>query len=86
MTGLTHRATVRLTSEIDRRTRRPFVLRLELGGQLVRIRTAGSRTWLTVTVGQIWQLACDTEARRKRLEKYQARVERQKARKIERHR
>jgi hypothetical protein len=80
MTGLTHRGIVRITTEIDRRTRRPFVLRLELGGQLVRIRTAGSRSWLTVTVGQIWQLACDTEARRKRLEKYQARLERRKQR------
>jgi len=81
MTGLTRRAVVRVTSEVDHRTRRPFVVRLEAGGHLIRVKTLGSRTWFTVTVKQLWQLACETRAREVRAEKMRLREERRAQRK-----
>lgn len=50
-----NRPVTRQMSEVDYRTRQPFVLQLVPGGRLVRIKTKGSRTWYTVTIQQIWQ-------------------------------
>lgn len=52
MTGLS-RPVTRETREIDARTRRPLVIRLEEGGKLVKIRPKGTRNWYVVTVKQI---------------------------------
>jgi hypothetical protein len=82
MTGLNHRPITRLTSETDYRRRKPFVIRLERGGMLVRIKTLGSRTWFTVTVKQIYQLACETKVRLERAEKRRRREERRALRKV----
>lgn len=72
MTGL-ERPVVRRTAEIDHVTRKPFVVRLESGGRLVKVKTFGSRTWFSVTVKQLYQLAVQTavneRARQKRLER-----------------
>lgn len=75
MTGL-HRPITRLTAELDYRTRQPFVVRLEAGGHLIRIRPRGTRTWLTVTVLQLYQLAAETRAREVRAERLRLRSER----------
>ena len=75
MTGL-HRPITRLTGVIDYRTRQPFVVRLESGGQLVRIRPRGTRTWFSVTILQLWQLAAETRAREVGAERLRLRSER----------
>lgn len=75
MTGL-HRPITRLTTTIDYRTRQPFVIRLEAGGQLLRIRPRGTRTWFTVTVLQLWQIAAETRAREVRYERLRLQSER----------
>ena len=63
------RPVVRVTSTYDYRTRKPYVVRLEQGGELVRIKIFGGRSWLTVTIKQLWQLACETKAKIERAEK-----------------
>jgi hypothetical protein len=52
------------------------VVRLEAGGQLVRIKTLGSRTWMTITVKQLWQLGCETKVRAEHAERRRIKEER----------
>jgi hypothetical protein len=75
MTSL-HRPITRLTSVIDYRTHQPFVVRLEAGGQLIRIRPRGSRTWFTVTVLHLWQTAAEVKARIDRADRLRLKAER----------
>jgi hypothetical protein len=60
MTSL-HRPITRLTSVIDYRTHQPFVVRLEAGGQLVRIRPRGTRTWRSSSAGPIVSVTTDQQ-------------------------
>jgi len=76
MTGLNHRATTRVTSQIDRWSGKPLVVRLEQGGFLVRVKPLGCRTWFTVTVMQLFQYACETKVRLEQAEKRRRREER----------
>jgi hypothetical protein len=70
---------VRVTTETDYRTRKPFVVRLEVGGRLIRVKTLGARTWFSATVKQLYQLAVETRVRELRAEKQRLRAERRKA-------
>ena len=64
-----NRPVVREMGETDYRTRQPFVLRLEVGGRLVKIKTKGSRKWYTVTLKQIWMLGAANRAAEIKAEK-----------------
>lgn len=56
------RAVTRVTAVMDARTRKPLVVRLEVGGQLLRIRPKGDRSWYTVTYQQIAVLGARNKA------------------------
>jgi len=57
-----NRAVVRQLGEVDRQAKKPYVLRLEPGGKLIRIKIKGQRRWFTVTVSQLWYLGAANRA------------------------
>ena len=74
------RAVVRETSEIDHRTRKPYIIKLEEGGKLVKLKVKGERSWYTVTVRQLVVLG----GRNKVEEERRLKAERRAAKKAER--
>lgn len=81
MIGL-KRPVVRETTEYDYRTKKPFVIRLEIGGKLVKIKVKGSRSWYTVPVKQIWVMGAANEAVRVREEKQARREAKRREREV----
>jgi hypothetical protein len=77
----TSRAIVRQTAERDHRTGKPLLVRLELGGHLVRVKVKGERRWYTVTVSQLWMLGAKNRAAEIRQQKAEARAARRTLRK-----
>lgn len=67
------RAVERQTAEVDQRTRRPIIIRLEAGGRILKLRAKGSRGHYVVTVAQLWLLGAKNRAVELRLEKEQKR-------------
>lgn len=63
MTNLETRAVTRQTNQLDPIKRRlPLVVRLEVGGKILRLKVKGTRTWYTVTFDAIFRLACRIRA------------------------
>ena len=83
-----NRAVVRQTNEIDARTGKPLVVRLEVGGRLVKIRPKGDQQWYSVTYAQIAVMGARNAAAviraRKLAEREAARKERECQRKASR--
>jgi len=65
MTGLDARPVKRETRTIDttRSGRRPFVVMLEVGGKLLRIKPKGTRRWYSVTYDEIYRAAVRVRVR-----------------------
>jgi hypothetical protein len=78
MIGLTRRLT-RQSDAIDRRSGRPYVIQLEAGGKLVRIKLKGCRLWYTVTVEQLFLEGARNAAAEIRAERFQRRMARRQA-------
>lgn len=74
------RQVTREMGERDYRTRKPFVLQLEKGGLLVRIKPKGARTWYTVTVKQIYMMGAANRAAQIKAERKEARERKKKER------
>ena len=72
------RPVTRETAEIDQRTRRPLLIRLEQGGRLVKLRPKGTRAWYVATVKQIYVLAARNKADEERREKLARKAARKK--------
>ena len=64
-----NRPVVRETGHTDYRTRKPYVIRLEVGGRLVRVKVKGQRKWYTVTVEQIVAMGAMNLVQQKRAER-----------------
>jgi hypothetical protein len=63
------RNVTRETNLIDYRTRKPIVIQLVEGGDIVRIKAKGARTWYSVTYQQIWVLGAQNRAAEIRAER-----------------
>jgi len=70
------RAVVREVAEIDTRTRKPLVIRLEEGGKLIRIRAKGDRMWYTASIRQLFNLGAQNRANEIKSEREKRRAER----------
>ncbi len=75
MTGLDTRPVKRETRTIDttRSGRRPFVVMLEIGGKLLRIKPKGTRKWYCVPYDEIYRAAVRIRARELKMEREAAR-------------
>ena len=60
---------------------RPVVIRLEAGGQLIRLKIKGRRQWHTIFVGSVWLAAVRNTAEDAKKAKRLAREERKRLRK-----
>ena len=80
MTNLDQRAIRRETNTIDhtRGGRRLLIVKLEIGGKLVRIKPKGTRKWFTIDYATIYRLAVMAHARQAMAEKKAAKAERRK--------
>ena len=70
MTGLDKRAVKRETRVLDPiRRRRPLIVKLEIGGRVLRIKVKGDRRWYTVNFEDIYRLGCHIRAQEIKAEK-----------------
>jgi hypothetical protein len=64
----------------ERRTLRPFVITLEIGGAYLGIRLKGTRSSYRIPLERIWHLGAEIKATEIRLEKLRKRDERRRER------
>jgi hypothetical protein len=80
---IARRRVVRLTTEIDQRTGRAWVIRINEGGRSVSVRLKGTRTWTTCTLRQVITMAAWNAAAAIKAEKKRRKLERQQQRKAQ---
>lgn len=82
MTGLDNRPVKRETRTIDttRSGRRPFVVMLEVGGKLLRIKPKGTRRWYSVPYDEIYRTGVRIRARELKMERDAAKKARKEGR------
>ncbi len=80
MPTLCNRRVIRLTTVVDARTRRPWIIRLNEGGRTVSVRLKGTRKWTTATLQQVVTAAAWNEAQAIKAEKKRRKLERQQQR------
>ncbi len=84
MTTLDHRAVRRETNTIDhtRGGRRLLIVKLEVGGKIVRMKPKGTRKWFSIDYSSIYRLAVMAHARQAMAERKAAKAERRKLARI----
>lgn len=81
MTGLDTRPVVRETNSLDPvKRRKVLVVKLEVGGRLLRIKAKGDRTWYAVDFQTIYRMACRIRAQELKAERIAARKARKEGR------
>lgn len=80
MAGLDKRAVVRETNTLDPvRRRKPLVVKLEVGGKMVRIKVKGERRWYAVGYADLYRMGCSIRSVELRAEKTAAKQARKEA-------
>ena len=74
------RPVTRETGERDQRTGRPIIIRLELGGKVVKVRAKGTRRWYVVGIKDIWLMGARIAAQEIKMAKAAERERRRKER------
>ena len=72
------RRVLRVTSEINGPSGKPYVVRINEGGKTISIKIKGRRTWFTIPIRQLWTVGAWNKAAEIRAEKKRKREEKKR--------